>query len=270
MGLERLLEEIPEAYYWAGFLMADGYFRIDALGYDCQLQLGMSEKDRCQIELFANFIDAKVGTKDVKLKSKIYRQAVCSKRDSKALPKIIKKFSINKDKTHNPPARMMIKKNDLFLSFLVGFIDGDGCIRKDNGCIIVACEKAWKETLDSWFLRLWQISKAKSAYNLKIPVCKVDKNMCRIQTNHDGIKAFIISKIKELKIPVLKRKWNNIADRDLTLDSNKMADRNSEIFEYVKSGRDVKWIAKKVNMKYGNCWRIVNEFKTTSSSKTLN
>ena len=139
------------------------------------------------------------------------------------LPKIIKKFAINKDKTHNPPINLVIKNDDLFLGFLIGFIDGDGCIRKDNGCIIVACEKTWREILDAWFLRLWQISEVKNAYNLKIPVCKVDKNMCRIQTNHDGIKAFVISKIQELEIPVLQRKWDNINIRDLALDSNIMA-----------------------------------------------
>jgi len=64
MGLERLLENTPEAYYWIGFLMADGNFDIH--GYVNRLTLFLSEKDKEHIQKFSQFIEVPVTTRKEK------------------------------------------------------------------------------------------------------------------------------------------------------------------------------------------------------------
>ena len=89
MGLERLLEETPEAYYWMGFLMADGFFRY----YPETSQYGLmfSITDKYSILKFSKFINKKYFTynKDICKNGKIYTISI---NDKIATFKIMKKF----------------------------------------------------------------------------------------------------------------------------------------------------------------------------------
>ena len=46
LGIERLLEETPETYYWIGFLMADGCISFNQSRNDYHLSLAISQKDK--------------------------------------------------------------------------------------------------------------------------------------------------------------------------------------------------------------------------------
>ena len=50
MGLERLLEETPEAYYWAGFLVADGYINYHINYY---LEVELVNEDNSDIKVLS-------------------------------------------------------------------------------------------------------------------------------------------------------------------------------------------------------------------------
>lgn len=41
-SMKQLLEETPEAYYWIGFIFADGYFQKQKDGNNYQLQVLLS------------------------------------------------------------------------------------------------------------------------------------------------------------------------------------------------------------------------------------
>ena len=83
--------DTPEAFYWIGFLLADGSF------YDNRLKLGLSIKDADHLYKFANFINY-TGAVDITDKS---ISIAC--KDVEAVQRIKEKFDIRDRKTYNPP-----------------------------------------------------------------------------------------------------------------------------------------------------------------------
>lgn len=156
-NIDKLLEETPEAYYWMGFIMADGHINTK----DNRLSLRISIKDIDHLIKFSLFIQSK---------TTLYKQSVgTSIKHNLKMPELIKKFDINNRKTYNPP-KLIFNNNDLFLSFLIGFIDGDGCIRKQTGrkdcSLTVKNYYTWENNLKEWFNKLHEISKTKSYNNI--------------------------------------------------------------------------------------------------------
>lgn len=94
MGLERLLEETPEAYYWMGFLFADGHFDKRNT-----IHLTISIKDKDHIEKYADFIN--YPKNNIRYLSTTNSVAV-SKSNKDIFLKIIEKFSISQRKSTNP------------------------------------------------------------------------------------------------------------------------------------------------------------------------
>jgi len=218
MGLERLLEETPEAYYWMGFLFADGYFS-EKVGGTCVI-IALSEKDKNHLEKLSKLVDVPLkqthSTWDHRGVKKISAQYRLEKWDKDNVLKIIKKFSILPLKTYNPPTDLNIENVDFFISFLVGFIDGDGCIDK-QGCLHVQCHKSWNSLLEQWFNRLYKISDAVILNRVQKTSlkCSIDKRdgSGRIEIYNNDILIFLKNKIAELKLPILERKWNRVVQR---------------------------------------------------------
>lgn len=126
--LAILLEERNEIYYWLGFLMADGHFsKLN------DIKLTVSAKDLNHLEKFANLIGAKISNcKTVTYNnytSKSYSLAV---RDVNTVSNLKIKYSINSNKTENPCDISQFNTYEKFLSWFVGFFDGDGCVLKNK------------------------------------------------------------------------------------------------------------------------------------------
>jgi hypothetical protein len=218
MGLERLLEETPESYYWSGLIMADGYISNKRGGKCVIVQL--SEKDKTHIEKLSKFVDVPLKLKTarwtyngISKSSKHYR---LEKWDENNTLAISNKFNMLEKKTYNPPSSLNIEDNNLFVAFILGFIDGDGCIDK-QGCLHVQCHASWRECLEGWFNRLYDIVKPNLLNKVQKNVVKanIDKRDggVRVEIYNNEILVYLRNKAIEMNLPTMKRKWERIVER---------------------------------------------------------
>ena len=198
-NVEKLLEETPESYYWMGFLMADGHFTKK------RITVGLSIKDVEHIKKFAKFISADYSEN----RSGSYGKCHVGAANSDVIPLLRKKFGICNNKTHSPCDWTKIKNKDLLLSLIIGFIDGDGSIRKQSGR--QDCQMTIK-CYHSWLFNLQFISNTIcKCCNLKPNIAKINKyGYAEVNFANSIILKFLKAKGKELNLPVLKRKWNRI------------------------------------------------------------
>lgn len=203
--LSNLLLENCTAYYWIGFLLADGHFSDDGV-----FKVKLSSIDKEHLYKLKEFISAE----------KIYSEEdgkylLLRIMDKNIVSKIKKKFDISNSKTYNPPNLDFIKKESLLLSLIIGFVDGDGYIanKKSSFCLSVKCHSSWLSNLDMFAKKINVNSTAK--------------------INKAGYAVFSITNIQSLqdlkkqaikyKLPILNRKWNYI---DLTHFKNKKNEEN--------------------------------------------
>jgi hypothetical protein len=142
--------------------MADGYINHRTMSLGIELSL----KDRDHLSKLANFIgtNTTLGRRLLKYKNitKKFDMIQTNKTSRKTLPLPIKKFNIHPHKTKNLQ-KIRIKKDNLFLSFLIGYIDGDGSItkisRKYNNSYrcTLECNVSWLEFLERSIHRLFKI-----------------------------------------------------------------------------------------------------------------
>jgi hypothetical protein len=122
----------------------------------------------------------------------------------------VEKYDINPRKTYEPPQRLNIEDNDNFLSFMMGYFDGDGSItlqRCKYPRLTIRCHKSWKNNLDLWFERLYKLYD----HTLTSKTCAITKdNYARIEINNKGLLRFLKQKSEKLNLPIMKRKWNKI------------------------------------------------------------
>lgn len=202
-----LLSEDLQAYYWIGYLMADGYMH-DGLG---QVVLVSAIKDKEHLENFAKFLrsSAKVyeaGKTSYSLKGE--KQVRVSVADINNCGLIKKKFDWNFRKTYNPPSVQVLNKvlseKDKFLAYFIGFVDGDGSI---NGSLGISIEnfKTWSVVYSFFcekFAEFGIYSKASElVFNRKRYVrIYFDKSLTLT------LKEFIITN----NLTVLRRKWDKV------------------------------------------------------------
>lgn len=210
-SIYKLAENTHEAFYWIGFILADGHL---SKKYS-RLDITLSEKDKIQLENFKKFIDykfdltqkpASVGYENRKNLWKI------SVQNKSILNKIIEKYNINSNKTENPPLFSFYKKfdNKLLLSLLIGFIDGDGYIANQTGrkdfFIKIENHGAWLEFLTNFALLL------QSEFQInKIALPKINKRgYANFVISNNRIIHSLVDHIEKNNLPILKRKWSKI------------------------------------------------------------
>ncbi len=111
-NVSNLLSGSNEAFYWLGFLLADGHFSKTN-----QIQINLSVKDLNHLKKFATFVEYK---KELEIPSLFLS-------DINIIPKIAELYEIKNNKTYYPPNISKLSGDSLF-SLVIGFIDGDGCI----------------------------------------------------------------------------------------------------------------------------------------------
>jgi hypothetical protein len=203
-NVEPLLKLDVLSCYWLGLLFADGHF-VPSKGF---LEISLHKRDAETVYAFAKFIHT------TNLSVRQHDQVGVSVSSKEQIRGLCEKFSIQSNKTENPPNISCIKDNDdLMIALLIGLIDGDGNIYNANGCKAtyarIECHISWMNfyTIFREFL------------------IKKFKNMGRIQTcsigiSNKGYAQFLISShfvMKELKkaairmgLPVMRRKWDKI------------------------------------------------------------
>ena len=194
--LSPLLNETPEAYYWIGFLLADGSF------IDGRIKFHLKLGDSSQVEKFAKFINW-VGNFDDRGELGI---GVAAKHTS-IVNALVKKFDIKEKKTYNPPETILNHDKNLLKYLIGGFIDGDGNISRQTGrndsFIRIKLHSSWEKILKEF-----------------CEIIGYDKSHVKI--NNNGYAELVISDsrvISKLKktlvdgnVPLLERKWSIIDD----------------------------------------------------------
>jgi hypothetical protein len=203
-----LLEETPEAYYWMGFLLADGSF--DKSG---RVHISLSEKDKNQVVKFAQFLNTdKI---DIKTRKTNYSEASTTYKVSCLStyygPQIKSKFDLRLNKTENPPdlaTVLLDKPKALVLAIILGFIDGDGYIAEmnkgKNNQLKIEIHKNWLSNL------IWIEKYIYTIFN--------ETNPLSAKINARGYATLCITRTSIIKaldsyskcLPRLERKWQKV------------------------------------------------------------
>ena len=205
--LDKLLEDTYESAYWLGFLYADGNFYNNK-----RLTLTLSIKDENHIKKFIKFLEME----DTTCIRYTEINACVSFSDCESVGKLCDRYNILNNKTENPPLLPYIDNKDLFLSFIIGFIDGDGCIKKvsrnkdknyyrDSYNISIKCHSSWLYNLQYITNFIYYICECKPS---NVHLSKENYAIVNIGTKK--VLLNLKDKALKFKLPVLKRKWDNI------------------------------------------------------------
>lgn len=189
-----LLDETSEAYYWAGFLAADAHFTKDG-----RLKLSVSSVDDGHIRKLASFMHTKVQT---------YETTSCTSVKHPAIKQLMEKFSFSNTKTYSPCDLSNLNHEQL-MSFLIGYIDGDGCITKQTGrvdCrITIKCHSSWEENLNT------MVGSAYIKAGLSPIRARIDRSgYAVINIGNSLVVQYLHQFANKHKLPVIHRKWDKV------------------------------------------------------------
>jgi len=216
--LSILLQDSFQSYYYIGLLMADGYFNGRGI------ILSQTNKNSKVIDNFGNYIKCTniktiAGKGEMLIENKSTfgnNKRFISANDHKLVPKIMEKFLINyetnvKTKTYYPPNEKIFDSmtDDLFLSYFIGFIDGDGHISKEirgGNSIVITSHINWFKILEKWKYKLEKIYKIK----LSCKSIKIEGNCCRLRIYNRNTILKLKNFIKNNNLEVNENKWGRI------------------------------------------------------------
>ena len=211
--LDILLNDDNITYYWIGFIMADGNIMNN------RLRIRISKKDEKHLLQFKKYVkfDKKLDCGKTTINNKQYDWVGISIMDTKYMKKLSDKFDIKNDKTYIPCNIKNINDDNLLLSLITGFIDGDGSIRnqfnRKDFSLRIKCHKNWYDNLDFILKTIIRIT----GENCKISTKLVDdEKYANISITNTKTLKVLKSKIIKLTIPYLHSKWDII---DLNYDT---------------------------------------------------
>lgn len=196
--IDILLEDTLLTYYWIGFILADGHIENTN-----RLTVCLNQIDGAHLQKFADYIQCPT--------LRYYRNTVIVSAQNKiVLPEVSKKFDIANNKTKHPPKDSIFQSMNikLLLSLIIGFIDGDGCIRTQfnrKDCLAqIKGYSTWISIFRIFETRLNEL---------------FDTSSNTVKINTSGYAQFCLSHSKleylllfaqENNIPILMRKWNKL------------------------------------------------------------
>ena len=187
-----LLESTNEAFYWTGFLLADGHFSRGN-----RVRVALSRKDEAHLMKFASFIGY-TGSTGTDLHS-----VSVSAMDTSVIEELRKRYKVSPRKTYQP-VHIPEMESDHLLSLVCGFVDGDGSVCKMVGrrdCIFrIKCHRNWLHVLKNFSIVMFDRDYAvinKCGY---AEVSVVD---------HAALKN-LKTRALRLNIPLMGRKWDTI------------------------------------------------------------
>lgn len=189
--LKPLLEETNEIYYWLGFIMSDGY--ISPKG---ELKFTLSINDLEHLEKLSVLLNVNLLVKD----------KIChlSCKDAKYGILLRNKMNIQGQKTYIPPSLNFLNSKEKFLSFLAGFIDGDGMVGYRNNkpyLLRIMIHSNWFDNLN--FIK----QELLKYYNFSITVSYTKKGYSYLSMSTSKHILKLKEEFIKLQLPILKRKW---------------------------------------------------------------
>lgn len=162
-----------EKAYWLGFLMADGWTRLNN-GKPSQTGIEIQKKD---IEILHNFKKSIKSNHNIKERTRIqetgYVSELCSIVIScQYMTKKLVEYGVIPNKTYYGFINESIFNNneELIFHYLRGYIDGDGFISPKNGtyvCKIVIKSESILKTIENWIKKYCKIEPKISFYSDK-------------------------------------------------------------------------------------------------------
>lgn len=205
-NLNILLDNSNTSFYWLGFILADGH-----LSKRGELMMVCAQKDKDHLQNFANYIN--YGNLSIDNSNYLRLRTM----DREIVPKIKNLLEIDNRKTYNPPDTSVFEKltDDQFISLFIGYIDGDGHIKKNKNRndfqMSIRCHVNWSNILKYWCERIYKIfncHQGQKQYSL-LKKCEnyTYGYLCITKVKVlQGLAKFCIDK----QIPFLKRKWGRI------------------------------------------------------------
>lgn len=200
--LSLLMKDSCEAWYWIGFILADGcvYKKIN------RIKICLAKIDLEHLEKFCDFVGLS------KSKIRKYKDFVEVATNNKVVAEIITKFDFKERKTYNPPTNNL-KLNKLLVSLYMGFIDGDGSIqvvtKRSDVSLRIKNHASWKN---------WLINMSNNLSEFFTPEKGIVRHKVRITNSGYGLLLIsdneLIRRMKnfcvEHGLPVMKRKWDKV------------------------------------------------------------
>lgn len=243
-----LLRETNEAGYWLGFLLADGHFSNKH-----RLSFRLANKDANSVKQFAKFINCKNIRQETRKDG--YKYYTVSAQDRFNIKRLMEKYNIVNNKTHNP-TNIRLQNTDFYLSMIVGYIDGDGCIKN---------QYKRKDTIigfhvdSSWLGFLNQIVDIlNSLFETSMPYGIIGNDgYARLNITNSIAIIGLRKKLSQLNIPFMKRKWNKI---DINFVSRYIIAKNNrdKIMGLYNSGQRIVDISKKLKLKYSCVYAAIH------------
>ena len=233
-NLNVLFENTNENWYWLGFIAADGNLNNQ------YLNITVHPNDKDHLQILANKLNV-----NINFTNKGYPTIGIS--DTKNIKKLkIKLGQTEKgSKTYNPLNINYNISKENYLSFIIGFIDGDGCIEVRNNKM----SQLKIECHGSWFNNLVIISEfLQNNYNIPSRTIITNRGytLWKITSHKNGVA--LRNLVRNLNIPYLKRKWDKFND---SLEyTNFYKDIESNIIKLYKEGYNLHKISKMLNVNY--------------------
>lgn len=253
--VNRLLDDSNGAYYWIGFLLADGSFGRKRI----KLSLStIDEEHLCQFADFVSFAREDIGR---------YSSSVSmSAQDAKVVPMIKKKFDIKIRKTYNPPDLQSYQKMppDRFIALLTGFIDGDGSIKKQHNrrdaIIAIKVHSSWlpwlifaSEKLDS-IVGISTCSPFLNRYGY------AEWTIC-----DSRLLSFLKTHASRMGLPLMQRKWQKI-DADFISSRRAAEERKLRVLSLAEEGLRPIDISSQTGIKYSTVYQIIKRNKASTAN----
>ena len=200
----KLLDGSLESIYWLGFIFADGH-----ISKSNRLNITLSLKDLSHLEKFASYINSKVWIS----RFGRYDKCTVSVKDIDNIKILKQLYDIHHQKTYNPPNLNMFDSlsDKQKIAFIIGFIDGDGSLRKLNRTstpfnIIIKNHATWLPMHTLFSLSLIDYFDVESNMKPKI----LNSGYSQLNITHSNIIGGLKDFVEDNNLPVLERKWESI------------------------------------------------------------
>ena len=243
-NLEKLLDESNEAYYWIGFILADGSI------INNRLSVELCEKDKEHIHKLGEYLEysGSYGPKDKRLACK----------NSDIIPLIKEKFDIHDNKTYNPPKTLSNFTEIQKLCLLIGFIDGDGNISHPNKrpdfFLRIKNHSSWKPILEEFSIIITGTSESVKINN---------QGYAELRITNSATLQKLKTKMLNLSIPYMKRKWD-IIDMDFVSKYKTAEILRNKVISLYKESFSKKDISEKCETSLSNVYKIIKTYVENS------
>ena len=262
-SIEPLLQDTPDAFYWVGFIFADG----SVINNKTRLSVSLAEKDHEHLRKLALFLST---TTKVYIENGgwVDNAPFCKLRiqDKQRVPRLCEKFGLKSRKTYNPPT-LCINNDNLFVSFLCGFIDGDGCIvinknRKNCINITIKVHGSWMDALRYMEHRIYEALQLTKYRDVDLTSMN-KKGFAVLRISDNTLIRKMKQRAVDLGIPIMSRKWDRI-DTSLVSRYITTEQKRCQIKQMLDDGMYPAQISRALGLNLSTTYSLVNKIKKLS------